>query len=99
MPSVYSSPHRDLLRINFDAAERDDREPRSVAYKITKEVAARFTPLIAEEMKKRLGLDDLDVAAFLNVGAKYPDYPFASYLTEMIDEQLYDFIRENYRAE
>ena len=53
----------------------------------------------AEELKKRLGFTHFDTAAFLNVGAKYPDYPFASYLTEMIDEQLYDFIRENYRAE
>lgn len=99
MPAIFSSPQIDLLRRNFDAAERDDREPRAVAYKITKEVAAHFTPLIAAELKKRLGLTDLDVAAFLNVGAKYPDYPFANYLTEMIDEQLYDFIRENYRAE
>ena len=99
MPAVFSSPQRDLLRRNFDAAERDDREPRSVAHKITKEVAAQFATQIAEELKKRLGFTNFDTAAFLNVGAKYPDYPFASYLTEMIDEQLYDFIRENYRAE
>lgn len=98
MPALYSSPQRDLLRINFDAAEPDDREPRSVAYKITKAVAAQFATQIAEELKKQFG-KDFDTAAFLNVGAKYPDFPFASYLTEMIDEQLYDFIRENYRAE
>lgn len=98
MPAIFSSPQIDLLRRNFDAAERDDREPRAVAYKITKAVAAKFATQIADELKKQFG-KDFDIAAFLNVGAKYPDYPFASYLTEMIDEQLYDFIRENYRAE
>ena len=94
---MLTHPTRDLLKRNF-SEPRDDREPRSVAHKITKEVAAQFATQIAEELKKRFG-KDLDVAAFLNVGAKYPDFPFASYLTEMIDEQLYDFIRENYRAD
>lgn len=89
---------RDLLKRNF-SEPRDDREPREVAHKITKAIAAQFAPQIAAELKKQLALSDADVAAFLNVGAKYPDYPFASYLTEMIDEQLYDFIRENYRAD
>ena len=94
---MLTHPTRDLLKRNF-SEPRDDREPRSVAYKITKAVAAQFAAQIAEELKKQFG-KDFDTDAFLNVGAKYPDYPFASYLTEMIDEQLYDFIRENYRAE
>lgn len=97
MPAIFSSPQRDLLNRNF-AAEPDDREPRSVAYKITKAVAAQFATQIAEELKKQFG-KDFDTAAFLNVGAKYPDFPFATYLAEQIDEALYDFIRENYRAE
>lgn len=77
----------------------DERLPRSTAYKITKEVAAHFSPLIAAELKKRLGMTDNDVADFLAERAKYPHSPFADYLSEMIDEQLYDFIREEYRAD
>lgn len=89
---------RNLLKRNF-AAARDDREPREVAYKITKEIAAKFAPLIAAELKAQLRMSDSDVVDFMDWGAKYPHYPFQDYLAELLEEQASDFIRENYRAD